>query len=173
MKPSPFIDQVRAKLRFKQMAYATEKAYLYWIRFFIHFNQYQSPTEIKADDVTNFLTHLAVKRHVSPNTQNQAFNALLFLFRHVLNIPFENIQAIRAKEQPRIPVVLSQLEVDAILSQLNPPYKTMIELAWGAGMRKMEIHRLRIKDIDFDRRAITVRQEKGGKIELQFYLIAA
>lgn len=163
MKTSPFIDQVRAKLRLKQMAYATEKAYLYWIRYFIRFKQYQSPGDIKPDDVTSFLTHLAVNRHVSPNTQNQAFNALLFLFRHVLNLPLENVQAVRAKEPIRLPVVLSHGEVDAILSHLKPPYKTMIELAWGTGMRKMEIHRLRIKDLDFDRRAITVRHGKGAK----------
>ena len=123
MKTSPFLDQVRAKLRFKQMAYATEKAYLYWIRYFIRFNKYQSPGQINSDDVTAFLTHLAVKRHVSPNTQNQAFNALLFLFRHVLNLPFENVQAVRAKEQIRLPVVLSQTEVDAILGHLDPPIK--------------------------------------------------
>jgi len=163
MKTSPFLDKVRETLRLKQMAYATEKVYIYWIRYFIRFNKYHSPSEITADDVTAFLTHLAVKKNVSPSTQNQAFNALLFLFRHVLNLPFEDVQAVRAKEQVRIPVVLSQKEVDAILSHLKPPYKTMIELAWGTGMRKMEIHRLRIKDIDFDRRAITVRQGKGAK----------
>ncbi len=119
MKSSPFINEVRAKLRFKQMAYATEKSYLYWIRFFIRFHKYQSPSKMKSEDVTVFLTYLAVTRHVSPNTQNQAFNALLFLFRHILNLPFDNIQAIRAKEQIRyIPTSLSAAETVLLIQRI-------------------------------------------------------
>lgn len=87
MNNNPFMCSVRDTIHFKQMVLATEKTYCYWIRFFIRHHNYSSPGEIKGDDVTAFLTYLAVSRRVSPNTQNQAFNALLFLFRHVLNMP--------------------------------------------------------------------------------------
>ena len=160
---SPFMRSVRDTIRAKHMAFATEKTYCYWIRFFIRHQRYQSKGDISPDHVTGFLTHLAVNRNVSPNTQNQAFSALLFLFRHVLALPLENVNAVRAKETVRIPVVLTTNEVNAILSKLKQPYKTMIQLAWGTGMRKMEIFRLRIKDIDFERRSIIVREGKGRK----------
>ena len=163
MDTSPFMRSVREKIRSLHMALSTEKTYCYWIRFFIRHQDYRNITDIKAEDVTLFLSYLAVERHVSPNTQNQAFSALLFLFRHVLNLPLENIQAVRAKELRRVPVVLSQSEVKCILALLKPPYKTMVQLAWGTGMRKIEILRLRIKDIDFDRYTITVREGKGRK----------
>ncbi|MGI1679265.1 MAG: integron integrase [Cellvibrionaceae bacterium] len=145
------------------MAYATEKTYCYWIRFFIRYSRYTSSTQITAEDVTPFLTYLAVVRKVSPNTQNIAFNSILFLFKKVLDLPLENINAVRSKEPQRIPVVLSSNEASKILQNLSQPCKTMIELAWGAGLRKMEIHRLRVKDVDFERRCITVREGKGRK----------
>lgn len=163
MSASPFMQKVRGTLRFRQMALATEKTYCYWIRFFLRYNNYSSPDRIRSEDVTAFLTHLAVHRKVSPNTQNQAFNAILFLFRHVLEKPLENVSAVRAKEPQRIPVVLSAGEVLKVLDRLPDFYRTMIELAWGAGLRKMEILRLRIKDVDFDRQCITVREAKGRK----------
>lgn len=163
MNNSPFMTSVRDTLRVKQMALSTEKSYCYWIRHFIRYHNYGSPGEIRSDDVTAFLTYLAVSRQVSPNTQNQAFNALLFLFRHVLSVPLENIDAVRAKETRRIPVVLNSNEVNNIISQLKPLFKTMVQLGWGSGMRKTEILRLRIKDIDFDRQSITVREGKGRK----------
>ncbi len=152
MNNSPFMKKVRDTLRFKQMALSAEKNYCYWISFFIRYHNYASPEAIRSNDVTSFLTQLAVTRHVSPGTQNQAFNALLFLFRHVLNMPFDNVDAVRAKEVRRIPVVLSNSEVQAVVDQLNPAFRTVIQLAWGAGMRKMEIRGLRVKDIDFERR---------------------
>lgn len=163
MNNSPFMRSVKDTIRLRQMALSTEKTYCYWIRFFIRFHSYRSPGEIKNDDVTAFLTYLAVSRRVSPNTQNQAFNALLFLFRHVLKIPLDNVDAIRAKEVRKLPVVLSNDEVHRIVELLNPPFRTMIQLAWGSGMRKMEILRLRIKDVDFDRQSITIREGKGRK----------
>ena len=137
-----FMKRVANTIRARHMALSTEKTYCYWIRFFIRHQGYQAPEEVKPEDVTSFLSYLAVKRHVSPNTQNQAFSALLFLFRHVLDLPLDNIDAVRAKETTRIPVVLSTNEVNAILEQLKMPYKTMIQLAWGTGMRKMESKRL-------------------------------
>lgn len=163
MQTSPFMKRVREVIRVRQLAYATEKTYCYWIRFFIRYRRYNSPSDIRAEDVTPFLTYLAVSRHVSPNTQNQAFSAILFLFRYVLNIPLDGIDAVRSKQLQRIPVILSNAEVHSILSYIQPPFKTMIELAWGAGMRKMEVMRLRVKDVDFDRRCIIVREGKGRK----------
>lgn len=99
MGNSPSLLRVRDFLRLRQMAYATEKTYCYWIRYFIRQQKIRHPDDMDADKLTAFLTFLAVHRHVSPNTQNQAFNALLFLFRHVLQRPLENIQAIRAKRK--------------------------------------------------------------------------
>lgn len=163
MDASPFMRKVREVIRFRQMALATEKTYCYWIRYFIRFNGYRTPGEIRAEGVDVFLTYLAVTKRVAPNTQNQAFNAIVFLFRHVLNVPLENINAVRSREAQRIPVVLSTKEVVSILDKLPDPYRTMVELAWGAGMRKMEVLRLRVKDVDFERRCITVRQSKGRK----------
>jgi len=163
MKTSPFMEKVRGVIRLRQMALATEKTYCYWIRRFIRFSKINAPENIQPSHVTTFLTYLAVNNKVSPNTQNQAFNALVFLFRSVLNKELTNVNARRAKEHQRIPVVLTNKEIKAILENLRPPFKTMVELAWGAGLRKMEILRLRVKDIDFDRRCIIVRQGKGFK----------
>lgn len=163
MSQSSFMKKVREVIRVRQMALATEKSYCYWIHYFIRFNGYRSPGDIDPAGVNQFLGHLAVNKNVSPNTQNQALNAIVFLFRHVLGVPIDNINAVRAKEQQRLPVVLTTREVLAVLEHLQPPFRTMIELAWGAGLRKMEIHRLRIKDIDFERRTITVREGKGRK----------
>ncbi len=163
MKTSPFMRNVRDVLRVKQYALTTERTYCHWIKRFILHQQYSSPSEINRDGVIAYLTYLAVERHVSPSTQNQAFNALLFLFRHVLNIEFKDVEAVRAAEKRRLPVVLVQREVESILAHLPKPYSTMIKLAWGGGLRKTEILRLRIKDIDFDHRAITVREGKGRK----------
>lgn len=160
---SPFMQQVRNEIRVQQKALTTEKTYCYWISFFIRFSRFRSPNEITCEAVTPFLTYLAVERHVSPNTQNQALCALVFLFRHVLHKPLENIDAVRAQEHRRLPVVLSRTEVESILEHLSSPYKTMVELAWGAGLRKTEILRLRVKDIDFEQNSIIVREDKGRK----------
>lgn len=163
MSESPFIRRVRDCMRLRQMALATEKTYCYWIRYYIRQQQIKQPSEMDGDKVTAFLTYLAVHQHVSPNTQNQAFNALLFMFRHVLQRPFENIQATRAKERRYVPVVLTTSGVERVLVHLPQPYLTMVQIAWGAGLRKIEILRLRVKDIDFERQELTIRQGKGGK----------
>lgn len=163
MSQSPFIRRVCDCMRLRQMAYNTEKAYCYWIRYFIRQQKIRHPDEMDGDKLTAFLTYLAVEQQVSPNTQNQAFNALLFVFRHVLQRPLDNIQAIRTKERRYVPVVLTTGEVEQVLLHLPQPYLTMVQLAWGAGLRKIEILRLRVKDIDFDRQELAIRQGKGGK----------
>ncbi len=161
--PSPFMQRVREVMRARYLALATEKSYCYWIRYFIRQQRPSSPETMTREQVTAFLSWLATEQSISPATQNQAFNALVFLFRHVLQRPLENIQATRAKENRRVPVVLNFSEVEKILQHLNEPYLTMIRLAWGSGLRKTEILRLRIKDLDFERRALTVRSGKGDK----------
>lgn len=163
MSKSRFLTHVREVIRIRQMALATEKTYCYWIRYFIRHQQYNNPDDISPEGVDQFLSYLATQRHVSPNTQNQALCALVFLFRHVLKRRLEGIDATRAMDKPRIPVVLTRSEVDQILDLMPPFYRTMIELAWGAGLRKMEILRLRVKDIDFEHRCIIVRQGKGRR----------
>lgn len=163
MSKSQFLSEVRKTIRLRQLALATEKTYCYWIRYFIRHQKYASPDEISASGVDQFLSYLATQKHVSPNTQNQALCAIVFLFRHVLKRNLEGIDATRAMDKQRIPVTLTRSEVDQILDLMPPFYRTAIQLAWGAGLRKMEILRLRVKDIDFENRCIIVRQGKGRK----------
>lgn len=163
MSTSPFLTQVREAIRLRQLALATEKSYCYWIRYFIRHQRCSNPDDITPIGVDQFLSYLATQKHVSPNTQNQALSALVFLFRHVLKRRLEGIDAVRAMDKQRIPVTLTRAEVDQVLDLMPPFYRTAMQLAWGAGLRKMEILRLRIKDIDFDNRCIIVRQGKGRK----------
>ena len=122
------------------------------------------PSDMGAQEVSQFLTWLAVHRRVSAATQNQAFNAIVFLYRKVLDIQLEHIDnVIRAKQSRRIPVVFTRHEVAAILHQLEQPYRLMVSLMYGSGLRMMETLRLRLKDIDFDRRAILFREVKGNR----------
>ena len=160
---SPFMALTRKAMRRKGFAYATEKSYCYWIRYFIHFNKKRHPREMNETEVEHFLSYLANQRNVSPRTQNQAFYALFFLYRYVINRPLEGVDAARANKAPSMPIVLTSEEVSTLLTLMKEPYRLMILLAYGAGLRKMEILRLRIKDIDFDRMSITVRQGKGFK----------
>lgn len=163
MPQSSFMKEVQSVIRLRHLALATEKTYCYWIRYFIRFQNYKSREAISAPGVDRFLSHLAINKSVSPNTQNQALCALVFLFRHVLKKPLDGISATRARDKPRIPVVLTTQEANLVLSFMTPPYSTMVSLAWGAGLRKTEILRLRVKDIDFARRCIIVRSGKGNK----------
>ena len=158
------LDRVRNTIRALHYSRKTEHAYCYWIRFFIKFHRCRHPTELGAKDISTFLTWLAVHRQVSASTQNQAFNAILFLYNKVLDIRLEHItEVVRAKRSRRIPVVFSRTEVAAILSALKQPYRLMAGLMYGSGLRVMETLRLRLKDIDFDRLVILVRQGKGNK----------
>lgn len=142
----------------------TEEAYVGWVRRFILANGKRHPRELGAREVEGFLTHLAMHGRVSASTQNQALSALLFLYREVLQIDLpwmENIR--RAKKPERLPVVLSREEVAALLAEMNGVTWLMASLLYGAGLRLMECVRLRVQDVDFVRREITVRQGKGGK----------
>ncbi len=158
------LDRVRNTIRALHYSRKTEQSYCYWIRFYIRFHHCRHPAALSAKDITAFLTWLAVKRQVSASTQNQAFNAILFLYNKVLNIRLEHIEdVVRAKRSRRIPVVFSRAEVAAILAGMKQPYRLMAGLMYGSGLRVMETLRLRPKDIDFDRLVILVRQGKGDK----------
>jgi integron integrase len=142
----------------------TEKSYWYWIRHFIRFHGVRHPSTMGPQEVREFLSWLAERRKVAAATQNQALNALVFLYSKVLQQPLGNIgEAVRAKRPPRLPVVLSHEEAMAIVGALAMPYRLLALLMYGTGLRVVESVRLRVQDIDFSRRVITVRNGKGGK----------
>jgi integron integrase len=157
-------EEVRRRLRLKHYSLATERAYLQWIRRFILANDRRHPREMGGVDVERFLSALATERNVAASTQNQALSALLFLYREVLgmDLPWmENV--VRAKRPRRAPTVLSQEEVRRLLAAMDGRSWLLASLLYGTGMRLMECLRLRVKDIDFDRSEVTVRDGKGGK----------
>lgn len=151
-------------MRLLRYSRRTEQAYWHWIRQFILFHGKRHPAEMGEPEVRRFLTALAVERNVAASTQNQALNALVFLYSKVLNRPLASIgDTVRAKRPPRLPVVLTHPEVMAVIEQLEIPYDLMASLMYGAGLRVTEVARLRVKDLDFAGRVITVRNGKGGK----------
>nr|WP_027069901.1 integron integrase [Lysobacter defluvii] len=158
------LDQVRAALRVRHYSIRTERAYLQWIRRFILANGKRHPRDMGAKEVEAFLSMLAVKGNVAASTQNQALSALLFLYRQVLGIELPWMdEVVRAKRPQRIPVVLTREEVTRLLALMEGRYGLMASLLYGTGMRLMECVRLRVKDVDFGRNEICVRNGKGGK----------
>lgn len=158
------LDQVRGKIRLKHYSIRTEEAYVDWIkRFVLHFDK-RHPSEMGAREVEAFLTHLAVQGRVAASTQNQAKSALLFLYREVLerDLPWlEDVE--RAKAPKRLPVVLTQEEAQTVLSRLKGSHWLVAGLLYGSGLRIMEALRLRVKDLEFTRGEILVREGKGFK----------
>jgi integron integrase len=164
MEKPRLLDQVRHTIRALHYSRKTEQAYCYWIRFYIRFHRNRHPNRLDHRHVSQFLTFLAVRRNVAAATQNQAFNAIMFLYNRVLGQPLQHIEdVIRAKRSRRIPVVLSRSEIRAIFEHLDQPYLLMASLMYGSGLRLMEMLRLRLKDIDTERMAILVRAGKGNK----------
>lgn len=158
------LDRVRTACRLRHYSLRTEEAYVHWIRRFILFHGKRHPLEMGADEINAFLTHLAVDGHVSASTQNQAFSALLFLYQKVLEVdPGRIAGVVRAVRPKRLPVVLSREEVQRVLAELTGPYRLIGLLLYGSGLRLLECLRLRVKDVDFLRNEITVRQGKGNK----------
>jgi integron integrase len=163
------LDQVRERVRYLHYSLKTEKAYLYWIRFFIRWNAVQlggmrHPRELGVTDVEAFLSMLANERKVSASTHNQALSALLFLYREVMVIDLPWLSNIgRPQQTKRIPSVLTKDEVAGLLAQLDGVAALLARLLYGTGMRLMEGIRLRIKDVDFERHVIIVREAKGNK----------
>jgi integron integrase len=162
--PPKLLERVRARLRLKHYSLRTEAAYLGWIRRFILFHQKRHPKVMGKLEVEAFLSHLASVGKVSASTQNQALAALLFLYREVLEIELPWLSDVtRAKVSQHVPCVLSVAEVRDLLAYMDGREWLMASLLYGTGMRLMECLRLRVKDVDFQRLEITVRQGKGGK----------
>ena len=162
--PPRLLDRVREALRLRHRSQKTERAYIGWIRRFIIFNGKRHPSEMGAAEVEGFLSNLAIEGNVAASTQNQALAAILFLYRHVLGTALPWMDGIvRAKRPQRLPTVLTRLEVAALFRELRGRHWLMAMLLYGSGLRLMECIRLRVKDIEFEKREILVRAGKGDK----------
>jgi integron integrase len=164
MSEKKLLDQVSDVLRVKHYSYRTEQSYINWIKRFILFHHKRHPLELGEKEIYNYLTYLAQKAEVAASTQNQALNAIVFLYREVLHKELGDFSSFaQAKRPSRLPVVFTQQEVKQVLSFLEGDYRLMAGLLYGAGLRLMECLRLRVKDLDFGYRQITVRDGKGEK----------
>jgi integron integrase len=158
------LDMVRREVRYRHYALSTEKAYVYWVRFFVKFHGLTHPREMGAAQVEAFLSHLANDRNVSPSTHRQALSALLFLYADVLKIDLPWLKEIgRPQSVQRLPVVLTIDEVRRTLAGMDGTNGLIAQVLYGTGMRIMEALRLRVKDVEFDRGAIVIREAKGAK----------
>ena len=163
MTSSPFLNDIRRFMRTRGYSIRTEKTYVYWIRFFIRYQKLQHPKDMGAAEVVQFLGFLANDRHVSVNTQKLALNALAFLYNTYLELPLGDLGFQHANKPARLPVVISSQEVGRILAVMNNRDRLIFSLLFGSGLRISECLRLRIKDFDFSRRALTVHSGKGDK----------
>ena len=160
------LDEMRTKLRREGYAYATEKSYCDWVKRFVRFHHFQDREAMLQDSASKveaFLSDLAVRQNVAPSTQNQALNALVYCYSKVLNAPFSKVKASRSRKEPRIPVVLTKEEVTQVLSLLDGTTGLIVKLLYASGLRITEAVRLRVQDIDFGYKQITVRDGKGKK----------
>lgn len=157
-------EQVGEVMRYRHCSFRTEEAYWQWMKRYIFFHGKRHPREMGAVEVRMFLSHLASAERVAGATQNQALNALVFLYRDVLHQPLGDIGKVdRVTRQPKVPVVLSKQEVQRVLSSAAREHQLPLRLMYGTGLRLMELLRLRVKDVDLERRQIVVRGGKGGK----------
>jgi len=164
MTPPRLMEQIRAEIRARHYSRWTEDAYVHWIRRFIVFHGRRHPRELGAPEVSAFLIWLAVEQHVAASTQNQALSGVLFLYRHVLRLDIGVVELLpRARMPTKVPVVLSPAEVREVLDRLSGVPRIVATLLYGAGLRLQECLELRVKDLDFERREITVRRGKGQK----------
>ena len=160
-------NMLKISLRVKHRSLNTEKTYLGWLRSFYRYAKDRTPSELDSSHVQHFLTYLAVEKNVAPSTQNQAFNALLFFFRHVLNKDLDDIShVVRAHPKRKIPVVLTRREVQSLFEYLDGTAQLMARLIYGAGLRLQECLNLRVKDIDFETNLLSVKSGKGDKDRL-------
>jgi integron integrase len=158
------MEVVRTRLRERRYSPRTEQAYVFWIRRFVQFHGRRHPRELGEPEVRRFLSHLATRDRVAASTQNQALAALTFLYDAVLRRPLARVDGIApARRARRVPVVLSQREVRALLGRLRDPARLCATLMYGSGLRVSECVSLRVKDVDLDRGEIVVRAGKGGK----------
>jgi len=164
VKKPKLLDQVRNALRTKNYSMKTEEAYIHWIKKYIFFHNKRHPKEMGEKEINQFITHLAVKEKVSASTQNQALCAIVFLYKHVLKVELGDLgNIVWAKKQKRVPVVFTRKEVQSILNQLTGMNWLIGMLLYGAGLRLTECLQLRVNDIDFDYKQITVHNAKGAK----------
>ena len=158
------LDQLREQIRYLHYSLRTEEAYVYWVKKFIRFHALKHPRDMGRAQVEAFLTDLAVQRKVSVSTHRQALSALLFLYERVLGVQLPWMDELaRPVPKKRIPVVLTRPEVQAVLGKLDGQHKVLASLLYGCGLRLLEGLRLRVKDVEFDRKVIVVRDGKGGK----------
>ncbi len=158
------LDQMRERIRVKHYSIRTEETYLHWVKRYILFHKKRHPAEMGAPEVEAFLSHLAITANVSASTQNLALSSILFLYREVLEVDLPWLEGVtRAKKPQRLPVVLTREEVRQLLAHMDGIHHMMASLMYGTGMRLMECVRLRVKDIDFPRHEIVVREGKGNK----------
>jgi len=157
-------DEMVKILRLKHRATSTEKTYMAWLRSFYRFLKGKSPDLLGSSDVKDFLTHLAAERRIAPSTQNQAFNAILFFYRHILDVEIDGLHdVVRARRRRRLPVVLTKQETSDLFKNLKGTNLLMARLIYGCGLRLRECLNLRIKDLDFNRFRLTIRSGKGDK----------
>ncbi|VFQ47509.1 integrase integron-type [Desulfoluna butyratoxydans] len=173
MSPAPqtrLLDKVRDKIRLKHYSIRTEEAYTSWIKRYILFHGKRHPKDMGKKEIEAYLTHLATRRNVAASTQNQAFSALLFLYKEVLKIEIEGkIKAFRAKKPMRLPTVLTVDETQRVLAGMSGQYLIMGQLLYGGGLRAIECLRLRVKDVDFGLNQIVVRDGKGQKDRITIF----
>ena len=167
MAGSPFLTAVREFMMVRRYSLRTIDSYLYWIKYYILFSGKRHPSELPFDSIEKFLTYLAVERSVAAATQSIALNALAFLYEKYLQKPLGDIgQFRRSLRQPKLPVVLTQFEVKALLDRLEGAHQLMASLLYGSGLRRIELLRLRVKDVDFDNLQLQVWGGKGGRHRL-------
>jgi len=164
MAKSKLLEELRAIIRYKHYSRSTEKLYINWVKRFILFNNKTHPKEMGEQEIRNFLNYLAVEKHVSASTQNQALNAILFLYKELIKKDIGYIKDIkRAKRKANLPVVLTPYEVKEVLAKLEGPSLIIVSLLYGAGLRLSEALKLRVKDIDFGNNQIAIRDSKSTK----------
>jgi integron integrase len=164
MQKPKLLDQLRDVIRYKHYSFRTEETYIHWVKRYIFFHNKRHPQEMGRDEVSRFLTHLAVEKKVASSTQNQAFSAILFLYKNILKKDLGLLENVtRAKKPQKLPVVFTKDEVRSIILQLEGEKWLIANLLYGAGLRLNECLQLRVKDIDFGYKQITVRDGKGHK----------
>jgi len=162
-KSSRLMDQVRETLRYHHYALRTEQSYVSWILRFIRFNEKQHPKDMGKEEIERFLSHLALNRDVAASTQNQALNAIIFLYKDVLDKPIEGVLPARARKSQHVPTVMSINEVVTIIKAMKGTNRLMAKFMYVGGLRLMEVVRARIHDFDFDNQKFLVRDGKGNK----------
>jgi integron integrase len=166
--PNPklkLLDQMREVMRVKHYSIRTERSYCDWVRRYVQFHQMKSREEMLPAEpkIEQFLSDLAVTGNVAVSTQNQAFNALLFVYREVLHVPVGNIESVRATRPARVPTVLTAEEARQVIAAMSGPAQLVVKLIYGSGLRLLEALRLRVQDLDFEMKQVTVRDGKGAK----------